>query len=137
MKEIGIFWDMFPQKDSWLVNSQTCFSIRELQLIMHVDNIRSSSGLCTWMSFRKWLKTELSSALPNFAIEDSIRFSHLLYGRKWKNSLYCIFSPSFFDFSTFQPTFQLFATKHQLDPYNYLKIIFNPWKNMFHQTWMV
>ena len=53
MKEIGIFWDMFPQKDSWLVNSQTCFSIRELQLIMHVDNIRSSSGLCTWMSFRK------------------------------------------------------------------------------------
>ena len=82
MKEIGISWDMFPQKDSWLVNSQTCFSIRELQLIMHVDNIRSSSGLCTWMSFRKGLKTELSSALPNFAIEDSIRFSHLLYGRK-------------------------------------------------------
>jgi hypothetical protein len=37
-EEIGISWDMFPQKDSWLVNSLTWFSIRELQLIMHVDN---------------------------------------------------------------------------------------------------
>ena len=53
MKEIGISWDMFPQKDSWLVNLLTWFSIRELQLIMWTTYARqvgfvSSSKNVIW-----------------------------------------------------------------------------------------